>query len=134
METVTLDFEFLKYSYEYGSFLVTCHENDQMMTVSDGSSQYWNYFSTNHFLVTVTVSPELATLLKIKFSNHLRIRPTADELRMLKELQEESKYSKKLFMVDYITLLNDKDYAIIDKDISDLYDNLKSSIKPKGSS
>jgi len=136
METITLDFEFKKYSYEYGSFLTTCFENDNTVVVSDGSSQYWNYYSTNHFLVTVDVSPELATLLKLKFNNYLRIRPTAQELRMLKEAQEEAKYnSKKLFITDYISLLKDKDYDIIDKEhAKTIYEDLKVWTKSKGTS
>jgi hypothetical protein len=132
VEKVTLDFEFDKYSYEYGSFLTTCYENDHTIVIADGTPQYWNYYSTNHFLITVDVAPELATLLKIKFRNHLRIRPTAQELRMLKEAREEAKHdAKRLFISDYISLLNDKDYDIIDKNIASIYDELKIWTKDK---
>jgi len=133
VEKVTLDFEFKRYSYEYGCFLITCYESYPDIVVSDAAPQYWNYYSSKNLMVTIDAPEDLAIILKLKFRNNLKIRPTDEEIRELKMAQEEEKYtSKKLFMADYITLLNKNDSVIIDKKMEDVLTELKLWTKGKG--
>lgn len=85
METITLDFEFKQYSYEYGRFLTMCYEGYPHVVVSNASLHYWNYYNPNHHLLTVDAPHELAVMLKLTFGDRMRIRPTPEELQRLRD-------------------------------------------------
>jgi hypothetical protein len=98
METVTLDFEFKPYSYEYGRFLTICHEGYPDAVVSNGSAHFWNYYKPNHQMMTVDVPAELAVILKLTFGDHLRVRPSVAEMERLKrELIASSKDTDSIY-------------------------------------
>lgn len=125
METITLDFEFRKYSREYGDFLSLCYSYPNV-AVNSAVSYYWNYFSADCLLVTVDSVEELAIILKLKFSSYIKIRPTAAEL---KEEQDRMKIhnarmsEKSKVKYDFYTNLEQSFIKI--EDMEKTYERLK---------
>lgn len=140
METVTLDFEFKKFSHEYGRFLVLCHESDTL--VVDAVPFHWNYYNPACLLVGVDAPTELAIILKMTFSDNRKRRPTTAELEWkrkevlarqeeeMKKKDEYNSYKKIINTKDYYFAKNKCDYKFEDefleyKKIELLYEDLK---------
>ena len=84
MATISLDFKFNPLSAEYGRFLVDVHSLDSAVILADVTWHYAMNLSGNK-VTSVTISEDMAMLLKLKFGANLVVRPEPlPDMRIIK--------------------------------------------------
>lgn len=125
MEAIEIDFDFDVHSYKYGRFLTVCYESYPEVLVKDVTLRHV-LFNSGTKIVSVNVPEDLATILKLQFGDHIRIRPEVDPIdEMKKQLMKEELETKQqeIYYSDYITKINYKD-SFNDK-LDSLYTDIK---------
>jgi hypothetical protein len=74
METITQDFEFHKFSAQYGRFLIAVADMSPKSKISDVSFHY-RWKDSDTIRVSVDVPHDIAMLLKLQFNQELVKRP-----------------------------------------------------------
>jgi hypothetical protein len=100
MEKITQDFQFNKFSAQYGRFLIAVNDMAPAAKISDVSSYYTTDSGTIY--VSVDVSEDIAMLLKLQFGLELAKRPIVDTVDTVDTADyEEYMYNLKSLMKNY---------------------------------
>ena len=84
METVTLYFNFNKTSVEYAWFLLEVYRYSPDANIQDS---LFNKGNRNRMTVSVQVESEIATLIKLKYSEYSVQSPFGDEFKNIEKKQ-----------------------------------------------
>ena len=127
------DYEFDLKSLVYGKFLQECYESYPDVKITTVTSSYPTILKeTSNQVVSVDVPEEVAVVLKLRFGDHLRIRPVPVETEGLRKLKD-SIYNKKKEAGSYSLWpkkLPEDDYFWTKKD-KDTFERFKDTMKLK---
>lgn len=127
MEKVTQDFRFEKLSRVYGEFLIMCADELVMPKIVTSLHTLRTMFDE---VVSTTTTPDIAVLLKLRFSQYIAERPVIDFDKIFKEMfVDEMNYPNKLIFhkqrnfndIEYKKLSFDPKYEIVEKYNKDEY-------------
>jgi hypothetical protein len=133
METMSMDFAFVKNSLLHGRFLVECREFNPDIEITEVTRFYLSIMAAGSAVLNVCAPDELAVVLKLRFGQCMKHRPLLKP--PIKDMDYKKFYKESLFDTkikknnDYGSSF-DKDWFKEDKLIDEEYfTSLKDIIK-----